>query len=1016
MGAIGHSRRARVCALALATTWHSAIAFGQSAPPASEEPKSAPTAPQEPAIIITGSRIPRTNLTAVSPVSVISDKEVKLEGTTNVEELLNSLPQVAPSQGEFVSNGSFGTATVDLRGLGSVRTLVLVNGHRLMPGDPRDPSPDINVIPASLIQRVEVLTGGAAAVYGSDAVAGVVNFILDKRLEGIRVDGEITFFQHDNRNSLDQQLLADANIPFPRGSVADGRRQSIDVTVGHSFFDDRAHLMLYGGYREITELRQDSRDYSGCTLTVDRRTRSILQCGGSDVSFPGNFFDNLNNTYQVTQDRTFVPGDVPYNFGPWNFYQRPDTRYTAGGFFDADISNAVSPYLEVMYMKDRTVAQIAPSGDFGSTQTINCDNPLLSDQQRSLICRTGNFVGEQAIFDDDGNLIGIDGSPQPFVDPVTGNTYFRGALAIGRRNVEGGPRQDDLQRGSLRLLGGVKGELGRGISYDASYLYGKVTLTRQYLNDVSVTKLDRAIDVVTDPATGQPVCRSVLTGEDPSCVPWDIFALGEVTQAATDYIGVTVNMNGAFNERIANVNSTIDLDQWGIKSPLASEAPAINLGAESRKDTFEYNPDELARTGDVAGFGAAEFPVDGSIQVKELFGEARIPLITDHVIQRLAFEGGYRKSWYDNGSGRFTANSSKLALDLTAVEGLRLRASQQRAIRAPNVQELFTPVQLQQFDRDPCAGPTPDATEAQCAATGVTAAQYGHIIAASQTSFGYNALVGGNLDLQPESAKTRTIGLVLQPRFLPGFNATVDWWDIQLEGAIQEIGAQNIVDTCIATSDPLFCSRIHRDPNGSLWLGNGHVDDRQANIGALKVRGIDLGASYTRKIGRFGSADFDFRGSYILHWIIDNGGLSKPFNCAGLYGDPCQFPVPRWKQTARLTWTSPIGTTVSLHWRHLSAMKLGALDPQFGLVKFVSPLEHRLPASDLFDLTTAYTIQKRYELRLGVQNVFDREPPRVISNSPGADGPVNGNTYSELYDPLGRYVFASVTINLNPHF
>src|SRR5690348_7183562 len=785
MGAIGHSRSARVCALALATTWHSAIAVGQSAPPASQEPTSAPTAaPQEPAIIITGSRIPRTNLTAVSPVSVISDKEVKLEGTTNVEELLNSLPQVAPSQGEFVSNGSFGTATVDLRGLGSVRTLVLVNGHRLMPGDPRDPSPDINVIPASLIQRVEVLTGGAAAVYGSDAVAGVVNFILDKRLEGIRVDGEVTYFQHDNRNSLDQQLLADANIPFPRGSVADGRRQSIDVTVGHGFFDDRAHLMLYGGYRQIADLRQDSRDYSDCTLTVDRPTRSILQCGGSDVGFPGNFFDNLNNVYQVTQDRTFVPGDVPYNFGPWNFYQRPDTRYTAGGFFDADISNAVSPYVEAIYMKDRSVAQIAPSGDFGETTTINCDNPLLSDQQRSLICRPGNFVGENPIFDDEGNVIGIDGSPQTFVDPVTGNSYFRGALAIGRRNVEGGPRQDDLQHESLRLLGGVKGELGRGISYDASYLYGRVTLTRQYLNDVSITKLDRAVDVVTDPATGQPVCRSVLTGEDPSCVPWDIFALGQVTQAATDYIGVTVNMHGAFNERIANVNSTIDLDRWGIKSPLASDAPAINLGAESRKDEFEYDPDELARTGDVAGFGSAEFPVDGSIEVKELFGEARIPLITDHIVQRLAFEGGYRKSWYNNGSGRFTANSSKLALDLTAVEGLRLRASQQRAIRAPNVQELFTPVQLQSFDRDPCAGPTPDATEAQCAATGVTPAQYGHILAASQTSFGYNSQVGGNVDLQPEIARTRTIGLVLQPRFIPRFNATVDWWDIQLKGAI----------------------------------------------------------------------------------------------------------------------------------------------------------------------------------------------------------------------------------------
>jgi hypothetical protein len=768
--------------------------------------------------------------------------------------------------------------------------------------------------------------------------------------------------------------------------------------------------MIYGGYRQIADLRQDSRDYSGCVITVDRRTRTHLQCGGSDVSFPGNFFDNLGNSYIATEDRTFVPGDIPYNYGPWNFYQRPDKRYTAGGFFDAEVSPAIRPYAEVMFMKDRSVAQIAPSGDFGSTETINCDNPLLSQQQKSLICRTGNFVGEDPIFDDEGNLVAIEGSPHQFVDPITG-TYTEAWLAIGRRNVEGGPRQDDLQHRSLRLLGGFQGDLGRGVSYDASYLYGKAILKRQYLNDFSITKLTRAVDVVTDPATGEPVCRSVLNGEDPSCVPYDVFAVGALTPEAAAYPGVTLDMHGAFTEKIANANATVDLGLWGIRNPWSNEAPAINIGAESRKDTFEYVPDPLAATGDVAGFGEAEFPINGSIQVKELFGEARIPLLTDRLVQRLAFEGGYRKSWYDNGFSRFKANSSKLALDLIIVDGLRFRGSQQRAIRAPNVQELFTPVQEGFFDRDPCAGIKPTATEEQCAHTGVTPAQYGHILAVNQTLFGYIALFGGNTDLQPETARTRTIGTVLQPRFFPGFSATVDWWDIQLSGAIQEVGGQTIVDTCIATGDPLFCSRIHRDPEGSLWRGGGHVDDRQTNIGALKVRGIDVGANYTHRIGRFGSADLDFRGSYIQHWIVDNGGVSEPFDCVGLYGDPCVTLTPRWKHTARATWTSPIGTTVSFAWRHMGALKLGALDPRFGLSQFVSPLEHKLPAWDLFDLTTAFTVPKRFELRLGVNNIFDRQPPRVIGNTPGADGPLNGNTYPEWYDPLGRFIFASFTAN-----
>jgi outer membrane receptor protein involved in Fe transport len=960
-----------------------------------------PPASTEPAIIITGSRIPRTNLTAVSPVSVVSNKEIKLQGTTNIEELLNRLPQVAPSQGEYVSNGSLGTATVDLRGLGAQRTLVLIDGHRVMPGDPRVSEADINIVPASLIQRVEVLTGGAAAVYGSDAVAGVVNFIMDTKLEGIRVDGEINFTQHDNRNTEDQRVLAAAGITFPRGSVADGRRETLDVTWGRSFFDGRANLMIYGGYRHITELRQDSRDYSACTLVVDRRTRSILQCGGSDVSFPGNFFDNLGNEYVATDDRAFVPGGTVYNYGPWNFFQRPDDRYTAGGFANFDVTDAFRPYAEVMYMNDRTVAQIAPSGDFGNTETINCDNPLLSDQQRALICTPGNFVGEES-----------GGPPTQFVDPVTGKDYLRGWLAIARRNVEGGPRQDDMQHKSIRMLGGVKGDLGRGVSYDASYLYGKVVLNRQYLNDLSITKLTRAVDVITDPATGQPVCRSVLTGEDPNCVPWDVFAPGQVTPAATNYLSVVSSMHGSFKEQIGNANATAELDQWGIKSPWSEESPAINLGGEFRKDSGNYEPDELAQNGDIAGFGFIEFPVRGTIDVKELFGEVRIPLVTDRFIRRLAFEGGYRRSWYNNGDSSFSATAYKLALDFIPINGLRVRASQQRAVRAPNIQELFTPIQLGFFDNDPCAGPTPDATQAECALTGVTAAQYGHVLKANDTLFGYNYLYGGNTDLQPEVARTRTIGLVVQPRFLPRFNATVDWWDIQLQGAIEEIGPDNIMGTCLATGDPTFCNRIHRDPNGSLWLGGGHIDDRQANIGALKVRGIDIGTDYSQHLGRFGSADFNFHGSYLLHWIVDNGGLSEPYDCTGLYGDPCFMPVPRWKHTAKATWTSPIGTTVSFGWRYTAAMKLGALDPRFGLSRFVTPLEHKIPAVSFFDLATAFTVQKRYELRLGVNNIFDREPPRILGNTPGADGPLNGNTYPGWYDWLGRYIFASFTMNL----
>ena len=534
MGTALHWRMS-LCAVALTTASQSFATSNQiQQPPGSNDKGKSEFGSG--AIVVTGSRIPRAKLTAVSPVTVVKGGEFKLVGATNAEDLLNQLPQVNPSQAEFVSAGASGTATIDLRGLGAARTLVLVNGHRLMPGDPRFLVPDVNSIPTSIIQRVEVLTGGAASVYGSDAVAGVVNFILDTKLDGFKAEGQISSYQHDNRDSFAQGLLDQRQIPYPRGSVFDGRRANASVAFGRRFFDNRAHITIYGGYRQIDAVTQNQRDHSACPITariVDQVPTSILECGGPIISYPGNYFDNLGNTYQVTPDRTFVPGITRFNFTQWNLIQRPDKRYTAGGFADFDFSKAVQAYAEVMAMKDRSLWQIGPSGDFTNTETINCDNPLLSDQQRSLICKAGNFVGETPILDSNGNLLSFIGAPTPFVDPVTGATYSRAWLLIARRNIEGGSIQDDLKHKSVRLLGGFKGDLGRGVSYDASYLFGRVSLDRRYRNNLSVTRLDRALDVVSDPSTGEPICRSVLIarelgpsapGADADCVPWDVFA------------------------------------------------------------------------------------------------------------------------------------------------------------------------------------------------------------------------------------------------------------------------------------------------------------------------------------------------------------------------------------------------------------------------------------------------------------------------------------------------------------
>jgi outer membrane receptor protein involved in Fe transport len=954
--------------------------------------------PQEQPIIITGSRIPRLNLTAVSPVTVIKEDEVKLQGTVAIEELLNRLPQVRPGQGLFNSNDATGTAEVDLRGVGPGRTLVLINGRRVMPGD--STVPDINMAPSSLIERVEVLTGGAAAVYGSDAVAGVVNFILDTRLEGLRIDAQSSFFQHDNKvGSPWKDLLIDAGVQYPSGSVADGGRRAINAAFGHSFLDDTGHVTVYAGYRKIDAVTEDRRDYSSCAFgAVDKDNPVAIECGGSPASYPGTFF-TIPGPLTLGPDRTFEPGVSLFNYAPFNFFQRSDRRYTAGGFADFELSRAVHLYGEAMVMHDRSLAQLAPGGDFGDTQTINCDNPLLSEQQKSLVCAEGNFVSDE------------DGSPVPFIDPVTGAVYYRAFLEVARRNVEGGPRKADLRHRNLRLVAGVKGDLGRGVSYDASYISGRVTANTDDFNFTSVTRMRRALEVITDPATGQPACRSRLRGIDLSCVPWDIFVLGGVTPEATAYIDASASQHTTITERVANANSTVNLGNWGMRSPWADESPQLNFGAEYRKDRLDFDPDEASQSGDVDSLDPV-FPVHGSVDVKELFAEARIPLLTDRLVERLAFEGGYRQSWYRNPASKFTTNVYKAALDLTAVRGIRLRASLQRAVRAPNIVELFTPIDYFIIDIDPCAGTSPTATAEQCARTGVTAGQYGHIRPSPNTDvIGYNAIGGGNPDLQPETATTRTVGLVLQPQFLRGFNATLDWWDIDLKGAISGVGPRRILNTCLSTGDPLFCNRVHRDSSGSLWLTpQGFIDDRLVNIGGLRLRGIDAGVNYARNLGSIGSASFEFLGSRTLKYLLDPGGLAFKRSCVGLYGAVCGTPLPRWRHSARVTWDHPSGVSLSLNWRYIGAVRAAA--PEL-FPTYLGDL--KIGAQNYFDLTSVFHVGRKYELRLGANNLFDRRPPIVGGSSNTAvGGGVNGNTFAGLYDPLGRYIFAGITMNFEP--
>jgi iron complex outermembrane receptor protein len=990
-------------------------------------------------IVVTGSRLASPNLDSASPVTVVSAEEIKNTGTTRVEDLVNSLPQVFAGQGSNYANGASGTATLNLRGLGSERNLVLVNGRRLVPGDPNSSAADINVIPGAMVKRVDILTGGASSVYGADAVAGVVNFVMDTKFEGFRVDGQYSFYNHNN--DIGSQVtgpLAGRGYAIPRGMNTGGGTVDATVAFGTSFDDGRGHISAYAGYRKVNAVLQRDRDYSACSLGARTTAQvaangALFTCGGSATSGNGTViaYDSVggesftSTLFQIGAGRTLTAGFTPYNFGPLNYFQRPDERYTAGVFAEYEISDSLKPYMEFMFMDDRTVAQIAPSGDFGNTLSINCDNPLLGASQSAVMCDNENLlvsplpgdafvvVGNVAAENAARTARGIGEPLLPttafnFIDPISGATYNRGFAQILRRNVEGGPRQSDLQHTSYRGVLGLKGNLGDAWSYDAYYQYGRTNYSQVYKNDFSVTRITRALDVVANPAGGAPVCRSVLDGTDPNCVPWDIWGTGTVTQASLAYVQIPGIAKGINTEQIVSGALTGDLGAYGIKSPGAKDGFGIAVGVEYRKETLDLVTDSAFSTGDLAGQGGATPSVFGSFDVKEVFAELRAPIVQESVFYDLTFTGGYRHSSYSvNGGGSFKTNTYKIEGEFAPIRDIRFRGGYNRAVRAPTLQDLFAP-NLVTLDgvNDPCAGFTLTAADVGCLAQGLSVGQTVVANPADQ----YNGLGGGNPNLVPEVADTYTAGVVLQPGFLPGFSMSVDWFNIKVDGAIQGIGADTIVTQCTNTADPFFCSLINRDASGSLWRTNGgYVINTPKNIGYAQTKGIDVSAAYSRQIGGVGRMNISFVGTW-LDELTTFDGITVPVDCKGYHGALCGTPNPAWRHQMRVGLDTKMGIGVSVRWRYFDSVVQDRSSSNPNLSGVTQPANLKIPAVSYFDLTLTADVGDNFKFRLGANNLLDKTPPLVAGAACPA-GPCNGNTWAQVYDSIGRYVYAGVTLD-----
>ncbi|MFC0444293.1 TonB-dependent receptor domain-containing protein [Pseudidiomarina halophila] len=946
-----NSKMAKSIRLALMFGGASLAMSGTAAAQAQADEEQAEEAQER--ITVTGSRIKRTDYESSSPVQITSSEEIKASGFTRIEDLMNSLPQVEAAQTSFIANGASGVATLDLRGIGVNRTLVLMNGRRLQPGGVYSQAPDVNQIPAALVERVEVLTGGGSATYGADAVAGVVNFVMKDDFEGVEINVGASGYQHNNNNEYIQGLMDQRNFDYPNGgSGIEGKSYNIDLTMGGTFAGGKGHATAYATWRQINEMRQETRDYSSCALNS-----AGTACGGSSTApLPNTFFAPIVNGeydldqevwWSLNQDGSFSPydGSNVYNYAPVNHFMRPDTRYTMGAFVNYEVSDVFRPYMEISYMHDRTAAQIAESGTFYAFQArLDVDSPLFSDAQR------------QQFYDQFG----------PDVEQV-------GAY-IGKRNVEGGPRMNNLEHSAYRIVAGSEGYLSANWSYDLSFQYGSTSSSTAYVNDFYIPYVGQALG-----AEGYDSC-----GE--GCTPYQVFTPGGVTGEAADQLGGVAIMTGVTSQRIVNGYLTGELDATFPTSDLPTAAV---IGFESREIDFERIADTIYQEGALAGQGGPTNSLAGGYTVKEIFSELSVPLAEGRPgIESMTLDLGLRFSDYST-SGKET--TYKVALDYNITSDWKLRASYNRAVRAPNVAELFSATSVGLWQgTDPCAGANPEYTQAQCANTGVSASQYGNVDAnpASQ----YNGLFGGNVNLDPEVADTYTVGIVANPT--DNLNFTLDYWAIDIADVIGTVGAQNTLDQCALTGQAQYCDNVVRAPSGSLWRGsNGYVIATNVNVGEETYRGVDLNANYIMEDVMGGTVTARMNGSYYLEKYADSTGQ----DCAGLVNSVC-FPQPDWRHSLTVTYSSDSFWTAQAKWRY------------FGEVGYDEDVDQLLiadggiKAQSYLDIVTTFDLNENTSLLFGVNNILDKEPPLV-----GGAIATNANTIAGFYDTLGRYIHANVT-------
>jgi iron complex outermembrane recepter protein len=927
-----------------------------STPAFAQNDELAAATANQPSIVVTGTRITNPNLEQSSPIQVVGQDEIDYRQATNAEELIGELPGIAPGTNSSVNNGSNGTSTLNLRNIGSTRSLVLLDGTRLVPSTIASQT-DLNIIPVALVERVEVITGGASSVYGADAISGVANFVLRRDFEGL-----------------------EAAFTFGINERGDGERIRGDVTLGANFDDGRGNASLSIGYQEVDDVLQASR-------LISQNATFGGNALGSGTSVPTRF----NGRQVDPAGQTLVPTYNTFNYAPFNYFQTPFERYNIFGTANYEVTPGIEVYTRGMFTNSTVSLQLAPSGLFGDPFALPLNNPFLTDTQVQQICASFAVPIDPVTCTAARNA----------ADPNDPN-YLAPDVIINRRLVEQGPRQTDIVTNQFQLWAGVRGDLSPTISYDVYATYGESQRTTTRTNWGLKSRIEQALV-----ATSTTTCFDASNG----CFPINLQGGGPGGTNIDPRSVTFFNQPSGFTDSTslsvvnASLNGTFGETGFFTETPIG-----FAVGVEYREYNASRIADVSAGTQDeVLGTGAPAPTFSGGYDVIEGFAELIVPILEDVPgFYSLQAEGGVRVSDYSNTG---TSTTWKAGGSWEPFEGFRFRGIYSVSVRSPNIGELFAPVTtgLTPLPVDPCAGANPvgNATlTAICIAQGAPAATIGLIPQPSAAQI--NATAGGNTNLDVEEATSVTLGLVATPPQVPGLVISVDYFDIEVTGAITTPNPGDILLPCYGANsdgngtDPAQCANIGRNPlNGSLNGGGETLGLilQLSNLGEINTSGVDFRVNYTMPMS-FGSINWDLNGTW-TDTLTFNANPANPLNvtreCVGLYSGNCEPITPEWAFNLRTTVSIDDLVDVSLLWRWIDGVEY----ERRGLGDGFLDESEAFDAANYFDLTVRSNVSENFDVTLSIFNLLDRDPPKT-SSFIGSSSYNSGETYPTTYDALGR--------------